>query len=119
MCWNSGYLPDVLRDANIITIYKNKGDRADCNNFRGISLLSLAGKIFARTILPRLQILADRILPESQCGFRVGRSIADMVFCVRQLQEKCIEQHKPLFLVFVDLTKAFDYVSRSGLFLIL
>lgn len=119
MCWNSGYLPDVLRDANIITIYKNKGDRADCNNFRGISLLSLAGKIFARTILPRLQILADRILPESQCGFRAGCSIADMVFCVRQLQEKCIEQHKPLFLVFVDLTKAFDYVSRSGLFLIL
>ena len=36
-----------------------------------------------------------------------------------QLQKKCREQQQPLFFVFVDLTKAFDLVSRSGLFQIL
>jgi len=118
-CWDAGQIPSNLKDANIITLYKNKGDRSDCNNYRGISLLSLAGKILARVILPRLQTLAERILPESQCGFRASRSTVDMVFCVRQLQEKCIEQSKPLYMVFVDLTKAFDYVSRSGLFMVL
>ena len=42
-----------------------------------------------------------------------------MVFSLRQLQEKCREQHMPLYIAFIDLTKAFDLVSRDGLFKIL
>ncbi|XP_047475415.1 uncharacterized protein LOC125029522 [Penaeus chinensis] len=42
-----------------------------------------------------------------------------MVFSLRQLQEKCQEQQMPLYLAFIDLTKAFDMVSRSGLFQLL
>ena len=118
-CWDAGAVPQDMRVANIITLYKNKGDRSDCNNYRGISLLSIVGKIFARVILTRLQKLADRVYPESQCGFRSNRSTIDMIFSVRQLQEKCREQQKPLFLAFIDLTKAFDMVSRNGFFKIL
>lgn len=105
-----------MRDSKIITLFKNKGDRSDCNNYRGISLLSIVGKVFARILLPRLQTLGNRVYPEAQCGFRAGRSTTDMIFSVRQLQEKCREQHQPLYIAFVDLTKAFDLVSRSGLF---
>jgi len=115
-CWTEGAVPQDMRDANIITLYKNKGDRGDCNNYRGISLLSIIGKLFARIVLTRLQTLAERIYPESQCGFRSQRSTIDMIFSVRQLQEKCREQNQPLYLVFIDLTKAFDLVSRDGLF---
>ena len=42
-----------------------------------------------------------------------------MIFSLRQLQEKCREQGKLLYLPFIDLTKAFDLVSRDGLFKIL
>ena len=42
-----------------------------------------------------------------------------MILSLRQLQEKCREQGKPLYVVFIDLTKAFDLVSRDGLFKIL
>ena len=45
-------------DSNIITLYGNKGDRGECNNYRGISLLSVNGKVFARVLLSRLQIIA-------------------------------------------------------------
>lgn len=38
-----------------------------------------------------------------------------MIFAVRQLQEKCREQYKDLYLTFIDLTKAFDTVDRNGL----
>ena len=119
LCWREGEVPQDMRDAKIVTLFKNKGDRSDCNNYRGISLLSVVGKVFARVVLARLQILADRIYPESQCGFRSGRSTVDMIFSVRQLQEKCREQQQPLYLAFIDLTKAFDLVSRTGLFKLL
>ena len=119
-CWTEDFeFPEDMRDAKIITLYKNKGDKGDCNNYRGISLLSITGKVFAKIILKRLQKLAERVLPESQCGFRSNRSTMDMIFSIRQLQEKCREQHLPLHMAFVDLTKAFDTVSRSGLYLVL
>ena len=108
-----------MRDARIVTLCKNKGNRSDCNNYREISLLSIVGKAFARVVLNRLQLLADRVYPESQCGFRAKRSTIDMVFSIRQLQEKCREQRRPLYLAFIDLTKAFDLVSRTGLFTLL
>ena len=106
-------------DAKIITLFKNKGERSDCNNYRGISLLSVIGNVLPKVILMRLQKLAERVYPESQCGFRAGRSAIDMVFSLRQLQEKCWEQQMPLYIAFHDLTKAFDLVNRDGLFQIL
>lgn len=89
-----------MRYANIVTLYKNKGDRSDCNNYRGISLLSIVGKLFARLVLNRLQQVADRVYPESQCG----RSTVDMI---------CREQQQPLYMAFIDLTKAFNLMSRN------
>ncbi|XP_073965599.1 uncharacterized protein [Choristoneura fumiferana] len=118
-CWDAGYVPQDMRDANIVTLYKGKGDRGDCNCYRGISLLSIVGKAFARAILGKLQRLADRVYPEAQCGFRSQRSTVDMIFSLRQLQEKCREQQTPLVIAFVDLNKAFDTVSREGLYSIL
>ena len=118
-CWKEGAVPQDMRDPKIVTLYKNKGERSDCNNYRGISLLSIVGKVFARVILVRLQKLAERVYPESQCGFRAERSTIDMIFSLRQLQEKCREQQMPLYVAFIDLTKAFDLVSREGLFKIL
>ena len=108
-----------LRDATIITLFKNKGERSDCNNYRGLSLLSVIDKVFAKVILMRLQKLAERVYPESQCGFRAGRSTIDMVFSLRQLQEKSREQQMPPYIAFIDLKKAFDLVSRDGLFQVL
>ena len=118
--WANGQLPQDLRDANIIHLYKNKGDRSSCDNHRGISLLSIAGKILARIMLNRItKHILDDVVSESQCGFRKQRGTVDMVFAIRQLQEKCVEQHQDLHLLFIDLTKAFDTVNRAALWAIL
>ena len=58
----------MMRDAIIVTLYKNKKGRRDCNNYQGISLLSIAVKLFARVVLKGLQVLAERFYPESSCG---------------------------------------------------
>ena len=120
-CWEEGRGKCAPRyaNANIVTLYKNKGESSDCNNYRGISLLSIVGKAFTRVALKKLQSLAEQVYPESQCGVRAKRSTIDMIFSLRQLQEKCREQRLLLYIPFIDLTKAFDLVSRSGLFKLL
>ena len=118
--WEEEAIPQEFRDATIVSLYKNKGSKSDCGNYRGISLLSIAGKILARIILNRLiTSVSEANLPEAQCGFRPNRSTSDMIFAVRQVQEKCREQNKDLYAVFIDLTKAFDTVNREALWVIL
>lgn len=118
LIWETQSVPANLKNATIVTIFK-KGDRSICGNYRGISLLSTVGKIFARILLNRLQTVSEKIFPESQCGFRTSRSTIDMIFCARQLQEKCREQQKPLLFVFYDLEKAFDTVPRQAMWMVL
>ena len=119
--WADGSDPQEFKDALIVHIYKRKGNRACCDDHRGISLLSIAGKVLARIILNRLStyVFSSNIIPESQCGFRAGRGTADMIFTARQVQEKCREQRQDLYMIFIDLTKAFDSVNRDGLWAVL
>ncbi len=117
--WEEEVIASDLRDGLITTIYKKKGDKSDCGNHRGITLLSLAGKILAKIMNMRLTPIAEEVLPETQNGFRPSRGTADMIFCARQLQEKCREKQMPLFMAFVDLKKAFDSVKRELLWKIM
>ena len=112
-------VPQDFQKAIIVNLFKNKGDSADCNNYRGISLLSVAGKVLSRIMVNRLIPVLEKLLPDSQCGFRPGRGTVDLIFTLRQLQEKAIEQNTALHVVFIDLTKAFDTIDRNTLWSIM
>ena len=116
--WDTEVIPADLIAANITVLFK-KGDRSLCNNYRGISLLSIVGKVFADIILQRLHILAERVYAESQSGYRKGRSTIDGIFTLRQVMGKSREHQKDLHIAFIDFTKAFDCVNRELLFVIL
>ena len=119
--WRKEAILQEFKDASIIHLFKRKWNPQLCDNHRGISLLSIAGKVLARVLLTRLNEHLEQawLLPESQCGFRKDRGTSDMIFTVRQLQEKCREQNMDLYMTFVDLTEAFDTVSREGLWKIM
>ena len=111
--WDEEVLPQQLKDASIVHLYK-KENRQLCDNYRGIALLAIEWKIVARMLLNRLTVhLEHGLLPESQCGFRGGRGTVDMIFAARQLQEKCHDQYDDLFITFIDLIKAFDTVETG------
>ena len=101
--WKEGKTPQDRRDALLVPIPK-KGDLTKCDNWRGIALLDVVGKAAAKVLQGRLQQLAEEVLPESQCGFRRGRSCTDMVFFIRQLIEKSWEHKAKLFVTFIDLS---------------
>ena len=89
-------------------------EKNQTTNYGGITLPSVAGKTLACILLNRLILtIAQENTPESQCGFRSNRGTIDMIFLLRQIQEKCREQNIGLYAAFVDLTKAFDTVSRD------
>ena len=115
--WRKEAVPQEFKDASIIHLFKRKENPQLCDNHCSISLLSIAGKVLARVLLNRLNEHLEQsgLLTESQCGFRKDRGTIDMIFTARQLLEKCQEQNMDLYMTFVDVTKAFDTVSREGL----
>ena len=94
----------------------HKGEKSDCSDYQGISLLSIAENIHARIQLNRLiPINTEEHLLESQCDFRTNRSTTDIMFILRELQEKCQEQNREMYVTFISLTKAFKAMSREGM----
>ena len=112
--WEEVVIPQDFKHTSIVHLYKRKCNRQSCDNHRGISLLSKAGKIIVRVLLNRfIQHLEQGHLLESECGFRAGGGTVDTIFAATQIQEKCQKQNRDLYTTFVDLTKAFDTVRRQ------
>ncbi len=102
------------RKAIIVPLYKGKGKREECNNYRGISLLSVPGKICGRILNERMMKITDKSVGDEQGGFWKGRGCVDKIFAVKMLVEKYLEKDRKLFAAFMDLEKAYDRTDRKG-----
>ena len=102
-------------------VLHKKKDRTECGNYRGISLVAHAGKILLKIIVRRLSEYCERvgILPEEQSGSRPNRSTTDIVLMIRRLQELARKKRIPLYVYFIDLTKAYDSVCQTLLWTVL
>lgn len=107
----TGVMPNEWRDSYMIPIYKMKGDIQDCNNYRGIKLMSHTFKVWEKVIEKRLRSLVQ--IRENQFGFMPERSTADALNSVRRLMERFKEREEDLHMCFIDLEKAFDKVPRT------
>ena len=92
-----------------------KGTKTKCENYRGITLLPTAYKLFANIIKNKLNEHVEDEMAEEQCGFGKGRSCTDAIFAVQQITEKRKEHHLPRFLLFIDYEKAYHKVNRGKL----
>ncbi len=94
-------------------LYKGKGNREECNNYRGISLLSVPSKIYGRILNERLTMITGKSVGNEQGGFWKGRGSEDQIFAVKILVEKYLEKDRKLFGAFMDLEKAYDRADRN------
>jgi hypothetical protein len=76
--WNKEELPEEWKESIIVPIHK-KGDKTDCSNYRGISLLPTTYKILSNILLSRSIPYAEEIIGDHQCGFRRNRSTTDHI----------------------------------------
>ena len=89
-----------------------KGDPTDIDNFRGISLLNLPGKVFVILLKHRLQYWAEPLLMEAQCGFGKGRSCNDAIVSLNSLCQLMGRTSNELHACFIDLSTAYDSIDR-------
>ena len=103
-----GKVPTDWEQSFIVCFYKGKGDALDKCNYRGLKLTEQTMKILERIVDGLIRQVVS--IEDSQFGFVPGRGTTDAIFVVRQLQEKYLAVNKRLYMVFLDLEKAFDCV---------
>jgi hypothetical protein len=116
--WNKEELPDQWKESVIVPVHR-KGDKTDCNNYRGISLLSTSYKISLNILMSGLSPYIDEIIGDHQCGFQHNRSSIDQIFCICQILEEKWEYNEIVHQLFIDFKKAYDSVRRKVLYNIL
>ena len=119
--FTSGEFPLAWSRSVIFPLHK-KGNKNDANNYRGISLMDIIGKLFTFILNCRLKKFVDLYdkIPECQAGFRSGYCTADNVFTLQALIQKYLSKSKGRFYcLFVDFHKAFDSINRDLLWYVL
>ena len=114
---NTGFIPAVWTMGSILPLYKNKGDKSDPDNYRGITILSCLGKLFTGVINNRLNKMADEagLIGVEQAGFRSDFSTTDHIFALNCLLDIYLSKGSKIYCAFIDYKKAFDCVWRAGL----
>ena len=116
--WSKKKVPKDFRDSLIVPIFK-KGSKSDFSNYRGISLLSIAGKVLTSIIRLRLLEHYESSIRRQQAGFRRGRGCIDQIFSLRQCIERQLRYGKSSIITFIDFAAAFDSIHRDSMWKIL
>jgi hypothetical protein len=88
-----------LRTNIIVPIYKNKGYKLQCHNYRETSLLYTRYKILVTVINNRLKNIRINILGEYQAGFSSGKSTIDEIFTFKNLLETAWEYNVKIHII--------------------
>lgn len=113
------HVPPKQWTNNIIIPIPKKGNLQEMKNYRGITLMSIAAKVYNKLLLNRITPHIDPILRNNQAGFRPQRSCIQQIHILRRLIEGANLRQLPLIITFIDFKKAFDSICRQSMFAIL
>ena len=115
-CLESGKFPNEWKKANVVPVHK-KGDKQILKNYRPISLLPIAGKIFERLLYDKMFefFIANNLISKNQSGFRPGDSCINQLLSITHEIYQSFDDNLEVRAVFLDISKAFDKVWHKGL----
>ena len=93
--------------------FPKKGDLGLAKNYQGVTLTSIAAKIYNAPLRNRIETKIDDILRKNQNGFRRNRSTTSQILTIRRILESVRAKNLQVTLIFVDFTKAFDSIHRG------
>jgi hypothetical protein len=111
----NGTVPSILKKTIIKCLYKGKGTKSKCTNYRPISIISSTSKIFEQIMYHRLSSYLENTnqLSENQHGYRKSRSTQSAVVELANYIRKACDEKLITGLVFVDFGKAFDSINHQ------
>ena len=111
-----GVFPDIWKLGNLVPLFK-KGDRSVSSNYRPVSLLSNIGKIQERIVFKHMynHLVSNNLLFKYQSGFRPGHSTTFQLIDIFHHICQSFDEKQYSFMVFCDISKAFDKVWHKGL----
>ena len=115
VAWKTERVPLDWMQGLVVPLYKD-GDDRDPMNYRGITLLSIVGKVYNRVLGNRLMSFAERErlgIVEEQGGFRPERGTEDQIFILTEVLRARADH--TTYTAFIDVKKAYDTVWRNGL----
>ena len=110
-----GTVPSCWKTAEVVPIYKGKGDPKSASSYRPISLLCVASKILERLVSIQLRSYLDDhcVLSDKQFGFRPHHSVDHALVTLTETIRASMDDGNICLLASLDLSKAFDSVSHS------
>jgi len=111
-------IPAEWKEGIIIPIYKGSGSRKSTDNYRGITILNIVGKIYCSILQNRLMLYCEQksIIVEEQGGFRPKRGCRDQIYSLYEILNVRKSHDTNTFCCFVDFRKAYDRVWRRDMF---
>ena len=113
--WTVVEVPKSWLEA-VVTCLHKKGLKSVAKNYRSIFIMNAISRLLPRLIIERLRDCYEKLIMETQFGFRQNRSTTDAIFIIR---EAIRSTKKPLYLCMIDLRAAYDHVDRDMLFSVL
>ena len=113
--WKEKSVPTDWGNGRVEALWKGKGSKLDPAMYRGLNIGSTVAKVIINIILSRLQDWYNHQLTDNQYGFRQNRGTNDATFVTKRFQQITNDQSTTGFLLFVDLSAAFDHIARSWL----
>ena len=115
LCVSHGFIPEDCLITDIVPILKCKNkDATNVGNYRPIAVATTISKLFKHFILFHIKPFLST--SDHQFGFKRGTGTDMCIFLLKQTISSYLQQGSPIFLVFLDASKAFDRVSHELLF---
>ena len=114
--WSGQDLPNMWGQSLLRTLWKGKGSQKDPSKYRGLSIGSTVCKLVVNIILARLNDWYEKQISDEQNGFRSNRRTTDGIYTVKRVDQISHRKKQCVFLLFVDLSAAFDHIPRKWLF---
>lgn len=114
LCLCQGIFPEKLKITIIKPIFK-KGNKEKCENYRPIALIPVIAKILERIIYNIIYGFLEKynILKQEQYGFRKNKSTSQAIIDLLTTISESINNKDASSTIFMDMTKAFDFVSHK------
>ena len=110
-----GFLPDSLMSTLLIPLLKDKkGDVAAKNNYRPIAITNVMSKLIEILILMKFKSYLETT--DNQFGFKEKHSTDMCCFTLKEVIDFYISSSTPIYLCYMDASKAFDKVNHFHLF---